>query len=277
MDRNWAGPALRVGLFGLTGFLGLLVWGFLLSPLGMLVTATLSVFGAGAVASALALRIYEGGRLTTIGFGWHPAAGRHLLYGLGLGVAGIVVVLGVPLLIGKAYFVATPDTPFNLGSLALVSVCLLFGAIGEELLFRGYAFQLLAGRFGTYQVLLPLAVLFAAMHSGNQSATALGLFNTFLWGVLLGYSLLRSGDLWLPIGLHFGWNVTTPFFGVNLSGFTMGLTGYTVQWKANELWSGGGYGPEGSVLCTLACFGVGYLLHRIPIVKQRLPLLPEED
>ena len=173
--------------------------------------------------------------------------------------------------------VVTPETPFNLGSLALVAVCLLFGAIGEELLFRGYAFQLLAGRFGTFQVLLPLAVVFALMHAGNQGANKIGLFNTFLWGVLLGYALLRSGDLWLPIGLHFGWNVTTPLFGVNLSGFTMGLTGYTVQWKANELWSGGGYGPEGSVLCTLACFGVGYLLHRIPIVKQRLPLLPEED
>jgi uncharacterized protein len=277
MERSWTGPALRVGFFGLTGFLGLLLWGTLLSPLGLLVTATLSVFGSGAVASALSLRIYEAGRLTAIGFGWHGAAGRHLLYGLGIGAMGIVFVLGIPLLIGKAYFVATPETPFNPGSLAMVAVCLLFGAIGEELLFRGYAFQVLAGTFGTYKVLLPLAALFALMHAGNQSATPLGLFNTFLWGVLLGYALLRSGDLWLPIGLHFGWNVTTPLFGVNLSGFTMGLTGYTVQWKASDLWSGGGYGPEGSVLCTLACLGVGYSLHRIPIVRQRLPLLPEED
>lgn len=277
MERNWTGPALRVGFFGLTGFLGLLIWGTLLSPLGLLVTATLSVFGSGAVASALALRIYEAGRMTAIGFGWHAAAGRHLLWGLGIGATGIVFVLGIPLLIGKAYFVATPETPFNPGSLAMVAVCLLFGAIGEELLFRGYAFQVLAGTFGTYKVLLPLAALFALMHAGNQSATPLGLFNTFLWGVLLGYGLLRSGDLWLPIGLHFGWNVTTPLFGVNLSGFTMGLTGYTVQWKASDLWSGGGYGPEGSVLCTLACLGVGYSLHRIPIVRQRLPLLPEED
>lgn len=277
MGKDWVGPALRVGLFGLSGFVGLLVLGFALSPLGLLVTATLSVFGAGAVASTLALRIYEAGRLTSIGFGWHAAAGRHLLYGLGLGAGGIVAVLGIPLLIGKAHFVATPEVPFNLPSLALVAVCLLFGAIGEELLFRGYAFQVLAGSFGVYKVLLPLAVLFAAMHAGNQSATPLGLFNTFLWGVLLGYALLRSGDLWLPIGLHFGWNVTTPLFGVNLSGFTMGLTGYTVQWNAGELWSGGGYGPEGSVLCTVACLGVGYLLYRIPFERQRLPLLPEEE
>lgn len=277
MGRDWVGPALRVALFGLAGFVGLLVLGFALSPLGALLSATLSVFGAGAVASALVLRIYEGGRLTTIGFGWHGAALRHLGYGMGLGAGGIGVVLGVPLLLGKAEFVATPEAALNLPSLGLVAFCLLFGAVGEELLFRGYVFQVLVGSFGFFQVLLPLATLFAAMHAGNHSATPLGLFNTFVWGVLLGLALRRSGDLWLPVGLHYGWNVTTPLFGVNLSGFTMGLTGYTVRWNAGEVWSGGGYGPEGGVPCTLACLGIGYLLYRLSFERQRLPLMPEEE
>jgi len=277
VGRDWVGPALRVALFGLTGFVGLLVMGFALSPLGSLVSATLSVFGAAAMATALVLRIYGGGRLAAIGLAWHGAALRHLGYGLGLGSGGILLALGVPLLLGKAEFVAMPEAAFNLPSLGLVAVCLLFGAVGEELLFRGYAFQVLAGSFGTYKVLLPLATLFAAMHAGNHSATPLGLFNTFMWGVLLGLALLRSGDLWLPVGLHFGWNVTTPLFGVNLSGFTMGLTGYTVRWNAGELWSGGGYGPEGGLPCTLVCLSIGYLLYRLPLERQRLPLLPEEE
>ena len=99
MGRDWVGPALRVALFGLTGFVGLLALGFALSPLGSLVSATLSVFGAAAMASALVLRIYGGGRLAMIGLGWHGAALRHLGYGLGLGSGGIVLVLGVPLLL----------------------------------------------------------------------------------------------------------------------------------------------------------------------------------
>jgi membrane protease YdiL (CAAX protease family) len=125
-------------------------------------------------------------------------------------------------------------------------------------------------------VLLPLATLAGDALRATIARRRWGCSNTFVWGVLLGLALRRSGDLWLPVGLHFGWNVTTPLFGVNLSGFTMGLTGYTVRWNAGELWSGGGYGPEGGVPCTLACLGIGYLLYRLSFERQQLPLMPEE-
>ena len=52
-----------------------------------------------------------------------------------------------------------------------------------------------------------------------------------LFGVLFGYAYLRTSALWLPIGLHFGWNVVLPLFGANLSGFTMGVTGYSSAGK----------------------------------------------
>ncbi len=68
-----------------------------------------------------------------------------------------------------------------------------------------------------------------------------------LWGLVLGYAFYRSGDLWLPIGIHFGWNWALPLVGVRVSGFTMGLTGLAVRWKAGPLWSGGDYGIEGGL------------------------------
>jgi hypothetical protein len=37
--------------------------------------------------------------------------------------------------------------------------------------------------------------------------------------------------------------------------------------------SGGGYGPEGSVLTTLVVFAVAYYLHRAPIVQQPSALM----
>ena len=132
-----------------------------------------------------------------------------------------------------------------------VSLVLLFGAAGEEMLFHGYAFQLLIRSLGAFATILPASILFGFAHAGNVNANTLGLINTVLWGILLGYAYLRTRALWLPIGMHFGWNVTLPLFGVNLSGFTMGVTGYGLHWRAGNLWSGGGYGPEGSVLTTL--------------------------
>jgi membrane protease YdiL (CAAX protease family) len=67
----------------------------------------------------------------------------------------------------------------------------------------------------------------------------------------LGLACWRSRSLWLPIGLHFGWNWALPLTGVRLSGFKMGLTGYTLEWKAGPWWSGGDYGIEAGLPTTL--------------------------
>lgn len=246
-----------------------------LQPFGLFVGATMGAFAGGSLATVLALRIYQFGALPDIGLAWHPFASRHVALGILLGAGAAVVSVGFPWLIDKAYFVPAPDYPFSWSGMLLVGIVLLFGALGEELIFRGYPFQMLAGRYGTYQILLPAAVLFAAAHAGNLNSSPLALINTFLWGVLLGYSLLRSGDLWVPTGIHFGWNFTLPLFGVNLSGFRMGLTGHTLEWRASELWSGGEYGPEASVLTMIVVIALFFILHRIPLVQQPLPLMPD--
>lgn len=247
----------------------------ILQAFGTFIGATLGAFTGGAVATVLALRIYQQGTLSDIGLAGHAHAGRHMLLGAGLGASAAALSVGIPWLIDKAYFVPAPDFPFSWPSLLLVAIVLLFGALGEELIFRGYPFQMLAGRYGTYQILLPAAVLFAAAHAGNLNSSPLGLFNTFLWGVLLGYAVLRSGDLWLPTGIHFGWNFTLPLFGVNLSGFRVGMTGYKLEWRAGPLWSGGDYGPEGSLLTLLLVVALFFALHRVPLSQQRLPLMPD--
>jgi len=145
------------------------------------------------------------------------------------------------------------------------------------MLFRGYGFQILVRAIGLFATILPMAVLFGLAHSPNLNFTWLALVNTFLWGVIFGYAFLRSGDLWLPIGLHFGWNLAMPIFGVNLSGFTMGVTGYSVQWKIGDLWSGGAYGPEGGLLTTAIAVALFFYLQRAPIEHQDAFLLRESS
>ena len=151
-----------------------------------------------------------------------------------------------------------PWASFAFGGLAL-----FFGAMGEELLFRGYAFQLLIRSVGPFATILPTSVIFGLMHSRNPDANALGIVNTVAWGILLGYAVWRTGALWLPIGLHFGWNVALPLLGSNLSGFTMGVTGYTLKWNVGVLWSGGGYGVEGSVLTTVIVVALFFVLRKL--------------
>jgi len=267
---DWFGVALRVGLFVIIGWIAfaLSAWVMfgIMGPQALFLISALSSFTGAALANAITVRIYERGRLSDLGLGWGPTSLREFGIGTGIAAASAVVILAGPLALGMARFEPVSGVEHPWSSLLFVTIVLLFGAVGEEMLFHGYAFQLLIRSVGVFATILPAAILFGIAHTGNLNANLLGIINTVLWGVLLGYAYWRTEALWLPIGLHFGWNVTLPLFGVNLSGFTMGVTGYGLHWLTGELWSGGGYGPEGSLLTTAIVvalfFGVQFLFPR---------------
>jgi membrane protease YdiL (CAAX protease family) len=272
------GLAVRVGLFAFLELLGLIIFGMALSPwAGTVASAALSTFLAAFLTNAFTVRIFERLSIADLGLSWNAASIRNLLWGLAGGILAGLVVLVPPILAGAAKLVPAPDQPANLRSLIFVSVMLALGVIGEELLFRGYGFQLLLRAAGPFATILPVSVLFAAAHSANLNASTLGLVNTFFWGAILGFAVLRSGDLWLAIGIHFGWNWTLPLFGVNLSGFRMSVSGYMLDWNAGELWSGGEYGPEASILTLIMLPLLTAALWFVPVVTQRLTLVSDPE
>lgn len=267
---------LRVGVFALIAILGYYIFPWTMSFVGSLFPiAALSTFAAAGVANAMALRIYERAQLADIGLGWTAASRRNLALGfLGGAGAGLFVIL-LPIAFRAADFRRSSDSHFDWPSVLFVSIVLLFGAVGEEMLFRGYGFQVLVKAIGPFATILPTAVLFGLAHTQNLHFSGIALLNTILWGVVLGYAFVVSGDLWLPIGLHFGWNWVFPLLGANLSGFTMGVTGLSLHWKIGDLWSGGEYGPEGGLLTTAVVVVVFLYLRQAPIQHQEAFLLRE--
>jgi membrane protease YdiL (CAAX protease family) len=270
---------LKVMVFVFLGLAGEVLFGQLFWQLmepRIFLVAALSVFAAAAVANALAMRIWERGSLLDIGFAWNSAAVRNLLVGLGGGIVSAIVVIFGPVLEGAADVVKT-GPPIEVGSVVFMLVVLVFGAIGEEMLFHGYGFQVLMGALGPVATILPVSVVFAWAHAGNLNVSPLALVNTGLWGLVFGFAFWRSGDLWLPIGVHLGWNWTLPLSGANLSGFTMNVTGYAVRWRAGtERWSGGAYGPEASVVNTGVLVVLFlWLILKAPVRRQTPFLLRE--
>ena len=263
------GVAIRIGLFIVLALLGIRLLVPILYPLGgYLIGAALGIFAAAAVANTIMIRIFERGRLADIGMNWHPGAWRNLLIGLGMGVAAALAVTIPPLLVGAAHLEPTPEQPASFASALFLSVVLIFGAVGEEMLFRGYGFQALMAHSGRFGAILPVGLLFGIAHGSNVNVTTLGIVVTVGFGIVLGYAFAQTGDLWLPIGIHFGWNWTLPLFGINLSGFTMGVTGYRMRWTVPDLWSGGAYGPEGSLLTVIIVVALFLWLRRVPVVTQ---------
>ena len=72
--------------------------------------------------------------------------------------------------------------------------------------------------------------------------------NTVLIGVLLSVAYLRTRALWLPWGIHFGWNLTLGLLlGLPLSGFrNYNLLRYTEAYGPTWV-TGGKYGVEASM------------------------------
>jgi uncharacterized protein len=254
----------RVGVFVVLVILGRILFPVLMQPFGgLLVVSALSAFATGALANAVMARGWERGQLSDFGLGWAPASARELVTGIACGAGGAVLIVIVALISGLASFDAVPRAERAWAGIPLLAVVLLFGSVGEELMFHGYAFQHLVRHLGQFATVLPVGILFGLLHLGNQNVTLLAVVNTIAWGVLLGCAYLRTRALWLPIGMHFGWNLAMPFLGVNLSGFTIGVTGYELHWGTGVLWSGGAYGLEGGLFTTGIVAGLFVLLYRV--------------
>jgi membrane protease YdiL (CAAX protease family) len=175
---------------------------------------------------------------------------------------GFLLILGCAAIIMAVTDVThAPGTGFPWRELVLVFVP---AAVHEELLFRGYAFQKLHQRSRVFAIVF-LAAVFAALHSGNEAVTALGLTNIFLGGVLLGLAWERYRRLWFPIGLHLAWNLATgPLLGHEVSGYESLQTLFVERGTGPEILTGGEFGIEGSVIMTATELVAIWLLRRAP-------------
>ncbi len=127
-------------------------------------------------------------------------------------------------------------------------------AVGEELLLRGLVFRITQELLGTWAALALSAALFGALHLLNPNATWLAAVAIALEaGVLLGAAFQATRRLWLPIGLHAGWNFTQGgVFGVSVSGNE--AVGLLQGSLSGPTWlTGGAFGAEASVIAVLVC------------------------
>ena len=261
-------PLLGAGVCWLLYRVGL----FILVPIvqffgGEMMAVTLPQLLAAGIASAIAMAIFESRPLQEIGLGWQTGWLHNTLTGTALGVGAASLVVITALSLGMASFQTVPNADVSPGAALFTPILLFCGAAGEEIAFRGFTLQYLMRGYGAWIAIPGIGILFGLLHADNPGATSLGVANTIGFGILFGFAVLRSHDLWLAIGLHFGWNVSLPFLGMGLSGLTIRLTGYELSWKAGELWSGGKYGPEASILTTGVLLLLALAVWRIPVKK----------
>lgn len=183
---------------------------------------------------------------------------------LGAAVGGFLIAAAVGLLAAAGWLRWAPE-PGGMAEVAWalgrITAFLAAAALAEELLFRGYPFQLLARRFGGPAALAVTSVLFGLVHARNPAVGTLGLVNIVLAGLLLGLAYWRTFDLWFAVGVHFGWNwmMGAPV-DLPVSGITLEVPGFEPILEGPTAWTGGAFGPEGGLGVTLVSLaGIGWL------------------
>lgn len=122
-------------------------------------------------------------------------------------------------------------------------------AIWEEVTFRGLLFRITEETFGTWVGVVVSAIVFGALHGLNPNASLASSVAIILEsGILLAAAYFATRTLWLPIGLHCGWNFAEDFiFGVRMSGHAARPAIVDGTLTGSLFWTGGVYGLESSV------------------------------
>ncbi|SDC03851.1 CPBP family intramembrane glutamic endopeptidase [Williamwhitmania taraxaci] len=211
-----------------------------------LITGILQLLGS-AVVIYLFLKYIDKAPFKTLGFSSKGKA-RHLIAGLLLGTG--LISIGILVLMAAGMITLTVTNP-NLVWIFASMILFVIVAVNEEAMTRGYLLRVLMESGNKYWALIISALIFALLHGLNPNISLTALINLFLAGVLLGVYYIHYKNLWFSIGLHFTWNFFQgPIWGSNVSG-TTGESLFSQQLSGNELITGGAFGFEASLMCTI--------------------------
>jgi len=218
--------------------------GLSISVIATLLAVTISVF--------LARKFLDRRSILSLGLKTDLRALWDLLVGIGIAAAMMAFIYALEWAFGWLSFegFAWQNQSTDAVLIGTFEMLLVFILVGweEELLSRGYHLQnLTAGINLTWGVILS-SLIFALMHLGNPNVSVMAVLGLIAAGFFLAFGYLRTRQLWLPIGLHIGWNFFEgTVFGFQVSGLDIyRLVEQTVQ--GPQIFTGGEFGPEAGLI-----------------------------
>jgi membrane protease YdiL (CAAX protease family) len=209
------------------------------------------------LAGFICTRFLEGLPWRALGLWFHARWARDFLFGSVIGVVSLALATAIATAGGGLSFTISDRAALVQVVQTLLFSALLFivAALAEEALFRGYPLQTLTRANLAWLAVFLTSVPFAAIHLRNPNVAAGFTFiNTALAGVWLAVAYLRTRSLWFPLGVHWAWNwALGSLFGLPVSGIN-DLAPHPLL-RGTDLgpaWlTGGSYGIEGGVACTI--------------------------
>ncbi|MCI2113309.1 MAG: CPBP family intramembrane metalloprotease [Ruminococcus sp.] len=145
----------------------------------------------------------------------------------------------------------------------ILMIILLFGGFiiqgaTEEILCRGIVLHTLKEKTPTWIAIAVSTVLFIIPHwsslfEGGTIYGVIGVTNLVLISIIFSLLTIRFKSIWVACGLHSFWNaILYCILGLNLSGKDETVTAiFNMQSVGNNIWNGGAYGIEASIVTTV--------------------------
>ena len=144
-----------------------------------------------------------------------------------------------------------PNSPIYL----LLIVGFFVQSYSEEFLFRGQIFGILLKSFNLYIRSGIQALAFTIVHSLNGGFTIISFFTLFFFGILMSLFRVFTKNLSLGSGFHFIWNsLPCIALGMNVSGIKIPCGFFCTDVTGRDLYTGGVFGIEGSILVLCVFF-----------------------
>jgi membrane protease YdiL (CAAX protease family) len=145
--------------------------------------------------------------MAQVGLARSPGWARQLAVGFVLGFGIWALKNLVFLAMGRFELVGWRGWDFALPLLGQALVGMFLASAMNDLLFRGFGLGLCRrfGIMGAYLVLSSLA--YALDDSWNEGLGLDNLVFSFVLGLALAYAVLRTGAIWMSIGIHWGGNM----------------------------------------------------------------------
>jgi membrane protease YdiL (CAAX protease family) len=239
----------------------------LLSGEAISMTAMLASAAAGAVAitaaTYLCRRLLDRRTFPSLGLRVDARTLPDVVVGFLIPAAQLGLVFAIEVATGwtrwEGWAWQSSSVPAVAGGLALSLLAFILVGYQEELLCRGYQLQNLVDGSGLRWALFLSSAIFALLHLANPGAGTASTVGLVAAGYFLAFAWVRTGRLWLSIGLHIGWNFFEgTIFGFQVSGLEpFALMRHSVSGPA---WAtGSSFGPEAG-LVMLPAYALGILL-----------------
>lgn len=229
------------------------------------------MFGTSVVAIFLWVRFFEGRPFYTIGF-TKTGALKKYLFGFATGLLMNSAVVGIMALFGCIEIGVDSSATIGIGAIGGVTI-FFFGFLiqgaSEEILARGWMFQVIGARYQPWIGVLITSVFFALLHLGNSGINPFAVLNLFLFATLMCLYVMKDGNIWAACAWHSSWNwVMGNVFGLSVSGTGEKVSLFNLNTTGNELITGGGFGPEGSLVTSIVLL-VAIVLVGMVILKRK--------